>query len=326
MLKYLLPITIVILLFSSCKKKEPAEMSLNTMDVGEDITLFKARFLNDSVGFACGGERDQFGHIYKTTDGGQIWKKTVIEFSKCIYDVYFLNDSVGYAGGDFLYLYKTKDGGDNWYIPWWKEGELPQHEIDRPAIKRFEFLNDSAGYFVAGHNYNAGVIYQTIDGGKNWAYEIFPNELKGLSISTNNEVYFSGYGYVGKTCNGNLDCNQIDLKGDFYVAVETFSDNSILLAGNNGGIYKSTDNGNSWGEKISPNKNFNKRVAFNDMKFHKNIGYAVGNYGFIMKSTDRGETWTDYSLGNELHLYSITYSNNKFYISSEEGKIFIIQN
>ena len=79
--------------------------------------ISEIKFISHDTGFACGGQLDIAGVIWKTTDGGMHWKAGVYS-PEPFYDLYFLNsENVIAAGGDFEYgvqISRTSDCGLNW--------------------------------------------------------------------------------------------------------------------------------------------------------------------------------------------------------------------
>ncbi|MBV6419647.1 MAG: Ycf48-like protein [Ignavibacteriaceae bacterium] len=104
-------------------------------------------FINEMKGFltsAALGEK-----VYKTEDGGNIYE--IIENSpEWNYDVLFLDSLTGFLGSNTIY--KTTDGGYNWYAT----------NGAGQATKIF-FINSLTGWAVGGRN-----IYKTTDSGENW--------------------------------------------------------------------------------------------------------------------------------------------------------------
>ena len=76
-------------------------------------------------------------NIVKTTDGGKTWKeKFFTPFRYYIQGIGFINDSVGWAGGNSSYTtYETTDGGDSWH---------DAHFGSR--VNRIRKINDSVAY------------------------------------------------------------------------------------------------------------------------------------------------------------------------------------
>lgn len=302
-------------LIIGCKKVETIS-SIQWVTVEKDIPIFKITFLNDSVGFACGGKRDNEGYIYKTIDKGNTWNKIYSsDYNRCLYDITFINDSIGYAGGDYSYLIKTKDGGSTWNIYWFKSSELAFHEKNRPDIKKIKFISDSVGYFVGGENYSAGAIYKTFNQGKSWTYDTLQKELNDITFSNENYGWAIGFGYVGKTINGN-DFTETSLSNDFYTGINYLEDNSFVLVSNSGKIYK--NNIDEW-EKI-----INTSGGFNDVHFDANKGYAVGNNGLILISEDYGTSWKKLKTNKKPHFQNIVSTSICSYICCSNGEIAII--
>ncbi len=85
------------------------------------FTPYKIKFINDQIGYACGGAFDVVGVIWKTTDGGLNWA-TVVDTSSIPFEPLFdiqIFDSlhVIILGGDPEYgaiQATTTDGGSTW--------------------------------------------------------------------------------------------------------------------------------------------------------------------------------------------------------------------
>ncbi len=79
----------------------------------------KFYFVNASTGFACGGQIDIQGMIWRTTNGGAIWK-TYCVASEPLYDIKVIsNNKVISNGGDYEYGLNTvhsSDGGNTWFF------------------------------------------------------------------------------------------------------------------------------------------------------------------------------------------------------------------
>lgn len=72
-------------------------------------SLQSVYFINSNTGFIVG----QNSTVWKTTDGGKQWKLKHISTYGYLLSVFFVNDRIGYIGGDGGFL-KTDDGGQNW--------------------------------------------------------------------------------------------------------------------------------------------------------------------------------------------------------------------
>lgn len=108
-------------------------------------------FINPDTGWVV-SEQDNF--IFRTTDGDD-WDTIAqlpggnLQYS---YTIYFTSALTGYIGGTFTRLFKTVNGGFNWY----------RDSISNLGfINNFSFYNDSIGWAVGG----GGLIIHTTNGG-----------------------------------------------------------------------------------------------------------------------------------------------------------------
>jgi len=128
---------------------------------------WKIQFLNPQIGFVS-LENDKAAAILKTTDGGQTWKRIVVNDPQRnveLEGVGFINEQLGWAGGwghgfaagrEDGTASGTTDGGATWF---------DANDVGR-FINRFRFFKDPAGPIVG---YASGrTIYQCLasqDGG-----------------------------------------------------------------------------------------------------------------------------------------------------------------
>lgn len=308
--------------FSACRKYEKEQITPDVLHVGTNVNLYGIEFSNDNIGYAVGGVRNEFGYIFKTTDGGETWVKTELEGDLCAYSIHFMNDSTGWIGSDFAHLYRTDNGGQSWLPVWFKPEELAFHEAHRTAIRQIQYLGDSTLVFVGGENYQIGNAYYSDDLGQNWSFDTLDHELHSLSYFNKEVGFVAGYGHLAKTTNGGQNFQLIGFNGDYFTGIAMLSLSEVVCVGNNGGIYKSTDGGSSWKTILNPNGTFGKRRAFNKLKFvDSNTGFAVGQYGLIMKTIDGGNSWTLLETSEDAHLNDLHFTNGWVYIAANSGKI-----
>lgn len=95
-----------------------------------------------------------YAEVYKTTDGGKTWNYT--EQIKSIYNMYFLNDKIGWTISNNQLL-KTTDSGDNW--------EIINYNLIQ-NVKEMIFADENNCYFlIEGINTSLNSIYHSNDGG-----------------------------------------------------------------------------------------------------------------------------------------------------------------
>ena len=96
--------------------------------------------------------------VYKSKDFGENWDSitTVPAGTMSVNTTFFIDENTGWAGIDFGRIFKTSDGGYNWF-----ECSTPQPS---GFISDIFFLNETTGWAVEGNN---GNIFKTTNGGCN---------------------------------------------------------------------------------------------------------------------------------------------------------------
>lgn len=313
----------LVFILSSCNKDQQ-DLPAIQQSVGRDVRLNDVIFLDNQRGFTCGGVKNEVGYIYKTIDGGNTWTEIILEHDFGMHCLFFLNDTTAWLGGDYLHFYKTTDAGLTWEFQWLSD-QVPENEEDRPVIRGIQFLDSENGYFVGGEYYNSGVVYHTTDGGQNWTWNFYENDLRDLHVLDCEQAMFCGHGLALESSNCDNQQTDLGLYNKFYVAVHQFDEENIVLAGNEGGIYRSSDGGESWNEIVNPNSLLGRRAYINSMNFDGHIGFATGNDGLLLYSHDSGMSWEEYSLEGSPILLAVHSIGNKAWCSSIDGKIYTIE-
>jgi photosystem II stability/assembly factor-like uncharacterized protein len=320
--KYVFYFFISLLMLSSCRKETETVLNYSKFNIGESVNIQQITFVNDSLGFLCGGLKERSGCIYKTKDKGVSWQKIWSATGNCLYGISFINDSLGFACGENLLLLKTTDGGLTWIDQKSIQGQPP---ASFNSTLRNIFCVDAKTIYVAGGNgYEIGLTYKTYDGGGFWIYNTFENELRSIYFKDRYAGYFAGYGTILATKDSAHSFSSLPVDNDFFVSI-FFPLNSLGYAcGYNGGIYKTTDGGGSWLRQLKNNNDIDHTRHFNHIKFiDANEGYAAGNNGLIMHTNDGGENWETIKKITEDHLYSIAVINkHRVFITSSGGNIY----
>jgi len=91
------------------------------------------------------------GYIYESTDLGYTW--SYLKFPKQITSIHFPSELTGFASSYNNIMYKTTNGGDNWFATYC---------INSDGSHGLYFLNENTGY---GVNYSGQIIKTTTGGG-----------------------------------------------------------------------------------------------------------------------------------------------------------------
>ena len=214
----------------------------------------------------------------------------------------FTNNSTNLFAGTFNYgLYTSTDDGMNW----------TQAGIGLNNRVVFS-LTMFGNYLYAGTDIG---IWRTSNNGAYWTL-IALNNVTIYSLASNQTRMFAGLHsstlfYSSGGSNWFISSlNVINIKA---IAV---NGNFILAgAGNNAGVYLSTNNGNNWTATSLNNK------SVYSLALNGNYAYA-GTGGGVYYSSDSGYTWTRSSLNNDL-VYSLAVNGSVVYAGTELNGVFL---
>ena len=207
--------------------------------------------------------------MYKSTDGGQTWRRiglsTVGAFSK-VY-VHPLNSNVIFAGGvrSAPGLYKSTDAGSSW------------QRMNRMAIS--DITIDPGDQNVLWIGVWGNGVWRSTDGGATF-------ERTSTGMPPADQI-----GRVSVQC---APSNTAVL----YALIEGPDPTGQSTANNIGAIYKSTDGGNSWQKVYQGTSNFfNGQGSYDNFVMvhptNPNIAFAGGID--LWRTTDGGNSWVNVS-------------------------------
>ena len=152
----------------------------NLIHTFNNSPILSLYFLNSLIGFVGGAGS---GNIKLTTDGGFSWNLTNGEVGG--YDIKFVNDSVGYAGGgsEPLRILKTINGGRTW----WYQNAQATPDIPVSVLKGDTLLawagkqllihtTDGGGQLLLGINQISNEIPEAYE-----LYQNYPNPFNPLT-------------------------------------------------------------------------------------------------------------------------------------------------
>ena len=209
-------------------KTSDGGITWNKIDISDVIDTTK--YLNrvdalDSANYFIVGDS---GLVLKTTDEGKSWSKNVISIYS-LYDVTFSSLDQGYAVGWDKAFY-TMDGGMTW-----QEGNNHGSE---PMLFSVSALDNNIAYAVG----DAGIVFKTTDGGKNWEEKPTYYNYSFYSVSFFDEDIGIAVGSFGATFltsdGGDSWINLTGRTSNQLYAVKMINDKTAILAGESGNIIK----------------------------------------------------------------------------------------
>lgn len=291
---------------------------MQTIDTPTDSRINKSFWFDTNNGFICGGNHSESGFIYSTTDGGSSWVKRLDPDNHSLYDIKFINDTLGFCCGDDVSLYQTINKGISW-----KKIDLTSHydQFYNGTLRQIVVANNSL-IIVGGKNYNVGLIVSYKNGKLNSGFKGTSNELRsGFSFSDTNFVS-CGYGTAYRSQSDLINYSPVILSHDFFTDAITLNSSSGIACSYEGAIYKIIDAGNITTKIYDHNRLLNKRINFNALYFkNENEGCVVANSGVLMKTTD-GKKFTEIKTSNKHDYLSIVSNNaNELIVSTSNGKL-----
>ncbi|MCH8556649.1 MAG: T9SS type A sorting domain-containing protein [Balneolia bacterium] len=167
----------------SVLKTEDAGESWTLVDVGVTSPLYSVEFIDENTGFIAGGGFTS-GIILKTTDSGETWEE-VRTLNRAIFDLHFIDDSVGWAVAGGGIILKTENGGSDWF-------GIPNNASE--TLNSVFFADPDNGWAVGSD----GETAYTTDGGATW------EALDGANGVTLRDVYVDASNRVWTVGNNGL--------------------------------------------------------------------------------------------------------------------------
>lgn len=231
------------------------------------------------------GER---GHIILSDDSGASWKQAVVPVRSLLTAVYFVDERTGWAVGHESVVLATTDAGQTWELQNYKpfkavEAGVEEAPLDDESTEDMylddEFADDSARTVGS----REGVPLLDV-----W----FADRQEGIAVGA--------YGLMLRTNDGGktwLDVSNSvkNLDGWHFNAVAGLpgKNQTVLIAGEKGTLYRSSDGGRSFVPAQSPyGGSFFGAIGSSDGSL-----YVFGLQGSFFRSVDSGANWTRIETG-----------------------------
>ncbi|MBS1494938.1 MAG: T9SS type A sorting domain-containing protein [Bacteroidetes bacterium] len=225
-----------------------------------------------------------------------------------ISDMTFVDSLTGYAitpyvtQNDTAFVFKTTNGGDNWFIAHKATGEFV-------GMNKIKFFNQSTGYCCGVGLYNNSTgLNRTINGGLNWTSLNVPDPFlvyQDMCVLNEDTIWLTGSdsfsGGVFRTTNGGLNwTQQLNLGGTNPEHIHMINGRTGFISNTSSSPYvmRTTNSGLNWTTVVS-------NEGFTDMHFVDSLtGWRA--YGLMKKTTNGGLDWITQPLPSQTGLSQIT--------------------
>ena len=260
-----------------------------------DKWLFDVDFISETNGIVVGGSAYGYdpGIILKTTDGGETWTNQ-LSSAKHLYSVDFVSDSIVFAVGDEGEIWKSIDGGSEWFL-------VPSNTTDN--LRSVYFINDNIGWIIEAE-YTDNLL-RTTDGGNTWVVQGIGeySELYSIKFISDQIGWASGIlGNLFKTYDGGVTWIKSYVTYSLTLSALCFlSENSGYMVCSNGAVLHTTDGGINWGGL--------KIVEGLCARFASKTNGIIGSENKLFRTTDGGDTWySSYYNGDFKSIYFLNDS------------------
>ena len=212
----------------------------------------------------------------------------------------------------------------------WKQILVPT----RSQLTAVYFLDDRHGWAV-GHD---AVILSTNDGGETWSLQHYDKQYDDPLLDVwfkdqNNGFAIGAYGLFLSTNDGGTSWDRRQISDDdFHLnGIASLNHDVLVIAAEQGHLYRSDDGGYSWSELPSPYAG----SFFGITPINNDLLLVFGLRGNLYSSTDRGENWQKIETGTEASLMAALAQKNgtirvvglggNILTSSDQGKSFTLK-
>ncbi|HEX2788262.1 MAG TPA: T9SS type A sorting domain-containing protein [Ignavibacteria bacterium] len=267
---------LIILLFCSLLPKAifPQSNWNEILNLETTVNITGIHFLNNDTGWVCADANSHI-KVLKTYDNGKNWDTSLIQSSYTPEDIYFININTGFIACNSGKIYKTTNGGDDWFLSSCIECGTEDDFL------QVIFINENTGFAPGGS------LYKTVDAGNNW-YKIpeVPNALFGFFHPLYNDWLFS-YNSYKSTDNGSNWINSVTIppltQGWF---INNTSGWAIGGHSSTQHIYKTINGGESWTLIKSP------QIQYAKLQSISSDTVWVASENKILRTYNSGVNWT----------------------------------
>jgi len=198
-----------------------------------------------------------------------------------------------WAGGLYGGIWKSVDGGDNWYHIDLTDG----YNLWALAVPSPETL------YGAG---NGGTIIKSTDAGETWSLLPSPTgvNLRGAYFEDSEQGWVTGYsGAIFYTSDGGQTWTDQSTGTNNLYEITFVDSNNGWVVGGNGTILHTSNRGTNWTSQTS---GISSGIIFGVDFATPQKGWVCGQNGYLRYTTNAGTNWTSQASGTAGALYMVT--------------------
>ncbi len=251
------------------------------------------------------GER---GHVLISDDQGITWSQKTVPTRTLLTNVFFLNDTNGWAVGYDQTILFTGDGGDSWQLQY-------VGEVDDQPLFDIWFADENHGFAVGAY----ALYLVTDDGGQSWQPASFDPDFGDESAESIDDDFIEE-GDEGVDDDSDYD-EEEPPPFDYHLNRLAVADSGALyIAAEAGYVFRSDDQGKSWLSLPSPYEgSYFGVTALSDDKL-----LLYGLRGNLFRSEDAGQSWTQVETATEALLCSGTQLADGTVLVAGDGGVVLV--
>lgn len=309
----LLALSFLVVLLGSCRKDLLHWQLAQKLETHTTHRLNKILFVNDTLGFAVGGERFNNADILTTYDGGNTWSlQSFPQSGKGIYGITQAPSGTVYTVGfDGKMLYCAD--GYNWQF----------RQLRYDPCKGIAFTGAAKAIVIAGVSFETGSRLLIDTAGNLLGYEQLNFEMNDICMTNTLNGYIAGYGVIQKTTDGGNSWAYMDINSDNFTAIDAHGSRKVWVCGAQGSVYH-TDDGQHWQRLRNGNDLTLPRYRLNDILFLDDLnGYAVGENGLVIYSDDGGRHWMELDrFTSDILRCIVSGPDGNLYVCGDNGSLY----
>jgi photosystem II stability/assembly factor-like uncharacterized protein len=268
------------------------------------------------------------GHILYSDDRGANWIQASVPVSVLLTAVDFVSAEKGWAVGHGGVILHSNDGGVNW-VKQFDGNKANDSNIDQAKayIAQLELELDEAGGENSDLEYAIEDAEYALEDAKLDAEVGAAKPLLDVMFLDDKTGFVVGaYGFLFKTDDGGLTWanygNRMDNQDRFHLnAIAELEGGSLLIGGEAGILFSSTDNGESWSTLDSPyDGSFFGIVSLEG----EGQALAFGLRGNLFRTENAGSSWNQLNSKTESTLMSGAFDGNRKVSIAGNGGVVVL--